>query len=168
MTKLTPLKVEWVCQQVNKTKYYSYKANTLFMATEILRSLPGIPELTYYVVDTPDGSLGRDLNGFYTEKPLKINNIQLESNIEQIGLVKSVSLTDFGNGYNNQLSAATLKSRGQYASLVLLMECGRCAYKSPVETAKGEFERQCYACGAVNRTRRGAINVMTSSGFVEI
>jgi transposase-like protein len=68
----------------------------------------------------------------------------------------------------SQSMVALLKSTGQYASFVLQMECGHCGYKSPVETKGGSFERQRYACGTVNKTQRGKINVMTQSGFVAI
>lgn len=37
-----------------------------------------------------------------------------------------------------------------------------------VETKEGRFERQCYACGTVNKIQRGQIKVMTQSGFVAI
>jgi hypothetical protein len=120
------------------------------------------------VADTPDGSLGRDIFGFFTEAPLKTTALDLGPSAQPAAPVGAVSLTAFGDAMKSQASVAALKSAGRYASFVLQLECGHCGYKSPVETQEGEFERQCYSCGTVNKTRRGTINVLTSSGFVEI
>jgi hypothetical protein len=127
-----------------------------------------VPQNTYYIVDTPDGSLGRDIFGFYTEAPIKNSGISLETTGTATTHVESLSLTAFGDAMKSQGSVASLKSMEQYASFVLQMECGHCGYKSPVETKEGRFERQCYACGAVNETQRGQIKVMTQAGLVEI
>jgi len=67
-----------------------------------------------------------------------------------------------------QTAVAQLKSAGQYAAFVLLLECGHCGYKSPVETKAGDFERQCYACGAINKSHRGTINVFLGSKMVQL
>jgi uncharacterized membrane protein YhaH (DUF805 family) len=160
--------VPWNKQFSGGSTYFSCNAPTLFQATEILRGISSIPPNTYYVVDTPDGSVGRDLNGFYTEVQIKSNGIRLETGVNKTTPVEALSLTAFGNVMNNQNNVAFLKSTGQYASLVLQMECGHCGYKSPVETKEGGFERQCYACGTVNKTRRGQIQVYTQRGAIII
>jgi hypothetical protein len=160
--------VNWHEQKSNGYTYHSCKAQTLYRATEILRSLSFVPQNTYYVVDTPDGSLGRDIFGFYTEALIKSSGISLETNSQKTTPVETRSLTAFGDAIKSQGSVASLKSMGQYASFILQMECGHCGYKSPVETKEGSFERECYACGAVNKIQRGKINVSTQSGFVAI
>jgi uncharacterized membrane protein YhaH (DUF805 family) len=166
--KATVPGVFWNKQSSDGATYLSCNAPTLFRATEILRGISSIPPNTYYVVDTPDGSLGRDLNGFYTEVQIKSNDIRLETGANKTTPVKALSLTAFGNVEKNQNGVALLKSTGQYASFVLQIECGHCGYKSPVETTGGVFERQCYACGTVNETRRAQIRVHTSQGAITI
>jgi hypothetical protein len=166
------LAVAWREQRSNGATYRSYQAPTLYWATEILRHIPTVPQNTYYVVDTPDGSLGRDIFGFYTEAPIKTSGIRLESDPGTTAQVSALSLTAFGDtigdAMKSQASVAALKAAGQYASFVLQLECGDCLYKSPVETEEGFFKRQCYACGAPNEVQRGQILVMTHSGQVAI
>jgi uncharacterized membrane protein YhaH (DUF805 family) len=160
--------VSWNRKFSGDATYFSCQAPTLFQATEILRDLSSIRPNTYYVVDTPDGSLGRDLHGFYTEARIKSHGILPETHDNRIKLASALSLTAFGNVVQNQSSVALLKSVGQYASFILQMECGHCGYSSPVETIEGDFERQCYACGTVNKTQRGQIQVYTPQGIVAI
>ncbi|MDR0430595.1 MAG: DUF805 domain-containing protein [Tannerellaceae bacterium] len=160
--------VSWNKHFSGGSTYFSCNAPTLFQATEILRDISSIPPSTYYVVDTPDGSLGRDLNGFYTEAQIKSNGIRPETNANKTTPVEALSLTAFGNVVKDQNSVAFLKSTGQYASFILQMECGYCGYKSPVETKEGNLERQCYACGTVNKTQRAQIRVYTPRGIVTI
>ena len=158
----------WEEKHANGAVYRSCKAPTLFRAAEMLRGIPSVPSETYCVVDTPDGSLGRDIWGFYTEAPLKTGGLKLETSVKKTEPAASLSLTAFGDAMKSQGTVALLKSSGQYAAFVLQMECGQCGYKSPVETTEGEFERQCYACGAVNKNQRATISVMTRSGMVKI
>jgi uncharacterized membrane protein YhaH (DUF805 family) len=160
--------ISWQEQKSNGTVYFSCKAETLYRATEILRDIPPIARNIYYVVDTPDGSLGRDIFGFYTEKPLKSSGIAVVKPNDKVATVDALSLTAFGDAMKNQSSVAMLKSTGQYANFVLQMECGHCGYKSPVETVEGQFDRQCYSCGTINHTTRGKIIVGTQRGLVEI
>ena len=79
----------------NEPVYNSFKAATLYGATELLRGLPAVPPNTYYVVETPDGNLGRDIIGFYTETPLKTVGISLEANAALSQFVDAMSLTVF-------------------------------------------------------------------------
>jgi len=166
--KATVPDVNWKEQRSGGSTYRSCNAPTLFRAVEILRRIGSIPQFVYYIVDTPDGSLGRDVFGFFTEAEIKFIGIHLETDINRTSPVESLSMTAFGNALQNQSSVAVQKSAGQYAKFILEMECGHCGYKSPVETHEGTFKRQCYACGTVNNTRRGKINVMTQSGSVAI
>ena len=66
---------EWEREQKGPSIYYTQRASSLLEATEILKQVDRISNLTYYVVVTPDGSLGRDMNGFYTEAPINTENI---------------------------------------------------------------------------------------------
>jgi len=159
---------DWKLLVKGNKKYFSQKAISLLAAAEILRKIPTIPQLNYYEVDTPDGILGRDLNGFYTIAVLKTANLKIEYNLNKTNTVESKSLMDFGNMIANQSTAALLKSSGHYAKLVLMMECGQCGYKSPIETEAGEMVRQCYCCGTTNKTNRAVINVFTQKGLVQI
>jgi len=159
---------DWDRNEAHGMVYFTRKVSTLLQATEILRSIPSIPAMTFYVVETPDGNLGRDIFGFYTEAPLKHSGIYLETDTNKTTPVETLSLTAFGDNVGNQGTVAFVKFTGEYAKLVLLMECGHCGYKSPVETEAGELERQCYACGTVNIIRRDNIAVVTPSDFVPI
>lgn len=159
---------DWIFRQSGNHRYYSQMAGNLYQAAEMLKSIPDIPGLTYYVVDTPDGALGRDMNGFYTEAPIKSSGIIAEARQEKLGAVECVSLTEFGNMYQNQIAVAQILRMGQYARLVLLMKCGNCNYESPVETQAGAFTRECYYCGAENQCHRGSVNIISESGVVEI
>jgi hypothetical protein len=158
----------WKQQVSGGATYYSCQASSLYVATELLRNLPSIPPNTYYVVDTPDGSLGRDVFGFYTEEPIKTSRLKIEVTDLDGPPVDAASLTEFGDAGKSMMSVATLKSVGQYARFVLQMECGRCGYRSPVETEEGHFDRQCYMCGTVNHTTRGKLLVTTQQGVLEI
>jgi uncharacterized membrane protein YhaH (DUF805 family) len=158
----------WTLKQNGDNKYYSQNANSLLQATEILKKMASIPPLTYYLVDTPDGTLGRDINGYFTEAPLKTKNLKVEFNRGKSGSVELEGLHGFGDVMKNQSSVALLKKNGQYGPLVLLMKCGECGYESPVETKAGDLERQCYCCGTMNHGSRGKINIVMGSGVVEI
>lgn len=148
--------------------YYSQNAGSLYAASEILKGIAFVPPQTYYMMDTPDGTLGRDVNGFFTEGPIKTANLKTEKPGGALGSVESQSLVGFGDMMKNQSGTAMIKKSGQYAKLVLMMKCGQCGYESPVETEAGEMERQCYSCGTINRTCRGAISVYTAYGTIEI
>jgi len=169
--KVTKIEVQpdrWAFKQRGQNRYYSQSAHSLLLATEILKKLDSIPELTYYVVDTPDGSLGRDIQGFYTEAALKTENLILETNCDKSPGVEFSGLKGFGDMFKNQTSVALLRKSGGYARLVLMMKCGRCGYESPVETEPGRLVRQCYCCGVENKGNRGKVNVVLDSGVVQI
>ena len=158
----------WEKKQSGQTRYCTQRGRSLLHATEVLKGVASIPGQTYYAVDTPDGTLGRDMFGFYTEAPIKTSGLRLETSASVPGPADSVSLTAFGDPMKSQTAVAHLKSAGEYAAFVLLLECGHCGYKSPVETEAGDFARQCYACGAKNKSQRGAINVFVGSEMVQI
>lgn len=159
----------WRHDRSGSNEYFTQQADTLLHATELLQAVSSVPGLTYYTVETPDGALGRDALGFYTEAPLKTHGLSLLPSVPEPVTVGSMSLTAYGDDpMRSQLVVAQLKQQRQYANFVLLMECGRCGYKSPVETSAGEMERQCYCCGAVNRTHRASVSVATPYGMVDI
>jgi len=158
----------WSFKRNGGSVYYSYKADSLFVAGEILKKLVFIQPQTYYMVDTPDGTLGRDANGFFTEKPIKIRDLTINSTLGEVDSIKPQSLTMFGETIKNQSAVAHIKANGQYAKLILMMKCGKCGYESPIETEEGDFERQCYSCGTINKAHRAKITVNTTMGIVEI
>ena len=158
----------WSLQTNGGSNYYSQKAGSLLAASEILKNLDSIPSQTYYLVDTPDGTLGRDINGFFTEAPIKTANLKIDNPCGKTESVQAQSLMGFGNMVNNQNGAALQKVRGQYAKLILMMKCGQCDYEFPIETVAGNIERQCYHCGTNNKTHRGSISVHTANGTVEV
>jgi hypothetical protein len=154
----------WSVEHRGQYTYFTKKVDTLLEATEFLRAVASIPGLTYYAVDAPDGRLGRDMNGFFTDGPLKTKDLRLATSAPVPAPVEFGSLTDPGNAIANQSVVANLKQQGQYAKFILQMECGRCGYKSPVETEGGDLTRQCYCCGAENTGTRGTINVFVGNG----
>jgi len=154
----------WSIERKGQYTYYVKRAGTLLEATEFLRAVANIPGLTYYTVETPDGSLGRDMNGFYTDAPLKTKGLRLATSAPVPAPVEFESLTDPGNAIANQSVVANLKQQGQYAKFILEMECAHCGYKSPVETEGGDLTRQCYCCGAENTGTRGMIHVFGGNG----
>lgn len=159
----------WAAKQNGGATYYTRRTGSLLEATEILKRVKSIPKLTYYVVDTPDGSLGRDMNGYYTEAPLKTKNLKVASQSARPGTVEFSSLTDtFGEPMVQMSTVASQQKTGQYARLVLLMECGHCGYQSPVETQAGPFVRECYCCGAENKGERGTLTVFLGGSMVRI
>ena len=162
---------QWSMSGNSQSKYYSKKANSLAEACEILKQLSSIPAMTYYLVDTPDGTLGRDTVGFFTESPLKTKGLQ--TNYRSYGKsgesVESQSLMNFdGDVVKTQSTVAALKAAGQYASLILMMKCGQCGYESPIETQEGGMDRECYFCGTNNKTHRMGVNVFTAQGMVKL
>lgn len=159
---------DWTFRQSGNYRYYNQAAGSLYQAAEMLKSIPSIPGLTYYVVDTPDGALGRDMNGFYTEAPIKTRGIIAEARQDKPGTVECSSLMEFGNMVQNQLAVAQILRMGQYARLVLLMKCGNCEYESPVETQAGAFSRECYYCGMENQCHRASVSIVSESGVIEI
>jgi len=154
----------WPARHSGQSTYMTRSVGTLLEATEALMKAGNIPALHYYIVETPDGNLCRDMNDFYTEAPLKTKGLHLATQAAASGPVEFEGLTEFGDMMANQSSVAALKQQGQYARLVLMMECGRCGYKSPVETEAGEMERQCYCCGAINTGTRGNVKVFMGTG----
>lgn len=164
VTRIVFPAASWSIERSGSNTYCTERAGSLLHATELLKTVGSIPDLTYYVVETPDGTLGRDMLGFYTEAPIGTKDLHLEVPAAE-KTVDSQSLTAFGDhAFKSQGMVAMLQSRGQYARFVLLMECGRCGYKSPVETVAGPMERQCYCCGAMNTTTRAPITVYGGSG----
>ncbi len=161
-------KVTWVSEREGQNRYYTQKANSLLQAFETLKKVDSIPKMTYYVVATPDGSIGRDINGLYTEAPLKTKNLIVECRSDSTQVVEFLSLKGFGDDFINQQTIAYLKVNGKYSRFILLMECGHCGYQSPIETQPGSLLRECYCCGTKNTGSRATINVFTHSGIVEI
>jgi hypothetical protein len=159
---------QWTLQRKGPNSYYTQSAGSLLEAAEILKKIGTIPQLTYYTVDTPDGALARDVNGYYTEAAIKTKNLAVGSRRGDSGPVEFSSLMGFGDMLANQTSVAQLKQSGEYARLVLLMKCGRCGYESPVETQAGEMVRECYCCGAQNKGHRGKVSMFLGTGPVEI
>lgn len=159
---------QWILKQKGANKYYTQKANSLLQAAEFLKKMESVPQLTYYMVDTPKGSLGRDMQGYYTESPLKTENLIVEFRQDESEAVEFLSLKGFGDVFANQNSVAFLKKNGEYSQLVLFMKCGYCGYESPVETQPGSLIRECYCCGVKNNGRRGSVNVFLDSSMVEI
>ncbi len=158
----------WAVKQKGQNKYYMQNANNLLEASEILKKIGYIPQLNYYVVDTQNGSLCRDINGYYTEASIKTKNLIFESRCEKSETVNFSSLTGFGDMQANQMTVAHLKKTGQYSKLVLLMKCGNCGYQSPIETQPGTLIRECYCCGVENKGHRGTITMFIGSSKVEI
>jgi hypothetical protein len=158
----------WAPNLNGQKKYYTQKARSLLQAVEILKKTSSVPQLTYYVIETPDGTLGRDVNGYYTEAPIRTENLRVQARCDKKETVELVSLKGFGNEVANLNCAALLKKSGQYSRLVLLMKCGNCGYESPVETQAGSFVRECYCCGVKNKGHRGSVNVFIGSSKVEI
>jgi len=158
----------WASRINGNNKYFTQNAGSLLAASEILKKIANIPQLTYYQIDTPDGTLGRDINGFYTTALLKTAGLKTDFSLKKNEIVASQSLLDFGNMMMNQSTVAMLKQTGQYAKLILMMKCGQCNYESPVETEAGDFTRQCYCCGTANKNNRMAIKVFMQKGLVEL
>jgi hypothetical protein len=161
----------WSIESGNpQAKYYSKRADNLVNACEILKQLPSIPPMTYYLVDTPDGTLGMDKTGFFTESLLKTKGLQ--TNYRCYGKsgesVDSQSLMDFGDEMRTQSAIANLKVHGQYGAYILMMKCGHCGYDSPIETQEGYMERECYFCGTNNKTHRCKVYITTMYGLVEL
>jgi hypothetical protein len=161
---------QWSMSGDPQSKYYTKKADSLIIASEILKELSAVPPMSYYLVDTPNGTLGRDIVGFFTESQVKTRGIQ--SNYRCYGKslesVEAKSLINYGDMVKTQSSVAALKAHGQYAKLILMMKCGHCGYESPIETEEGNMERECYFCGTNNKTQRGAVTVFTMQGEVKI
>jgi hypothetical protein len=158
---------QWQREQKGPSTYYTQKCDCLLEAAELLQKIGSIPGNTYYVAETPDGNLCRDMNAFYTEAPLKTRKLHVGLRRDNAGKVQCLSLTDFGDMMANQRNTAITKTQG-YAKLILLMECGACGYKSPVETEPGDMLRECYCCGATNKTSRGSVTVFLGTNMVEI
>jgi ribosomal protein S27AE len=156
----------WTTSKRGDATFHTLRAASLLHASEALKKLSGIPGLTYFVVETPDGNLGRDLFGFYTEAPVKTSGIKTGSPNGVGATVEFARLSDSGQSLQQQRTIANLANIGKYARLVLMMECGRCGYESPVETESGSLVRQCYCCGATNTGIRGSIAVMCAPNVV--
>ena len=158
---------QWQREQKGPSTYYTQKGECLLEAAELLKKIGSIPGNAYYVVETPDGNLCRDMNAFYTEAPLKTRNLRVGLRRDNPGKVQCLSLTDFGDMMANQRNTAITKTQG-YAKLILLMKCGVCGYESPVETEPGDMLRECYCCGATNKTSGGSVTVYLGTNIVEI
>jgi hypothetical protein len=158
----------WALKRTGQNTYYTQKADSLLQAAEILKKIASIPQLAYYMVDTPDGSLGRDTHGYYTEAPIKTASLIVEFRSPKTDTVASPSLKGFGDMGANHSSVAYLKKSGHYARVVLLMKCGNCGYESPVETEQGSLVRECYCCGVENKGDRAGITVILGSNVVVI
>jgi hypothetical protein len=156
-------KVKWQTHQTGKNKYFRVSAGTLFEATETLNAVPTIPNLTYYIVETPDGNLGRDCEGFYTEAPLRTSSLKLQAKDGVGAHVEFKSLIFPGDVMLAAQMVAQLRGAGEYAKLVFMMKCGRCDYESPVEAEAGDFTCQCYKCGATNSGTRANITTFVGS-----
>jgi hypothetical protein len=156
----------WALKVKGQNKYYEQRMSSLLEAAETLNRLDAIPQLTYYTVTTPAGSLGRDCQGFYTEAPLKTKNLTVGARGDRSKAVEFSSLKLAGDPLQNQTSVALLKKKGQYVRFVLLMKCGKCGYESPVETQAGSLVRECYCCGTENTGQRGTVSVVLGSGLV--
>jgi len=154
----------WHLETKGQYTYMTKQTGTLLEATQSLREPASVPPLTYFLVETPDGNLGRDMNGFYTEAPIKTRNLHLLTTAPMPAPVEFEGLTVFGDPMTNQSTVANMKQQGQYAKFILEMECGRCGYKSPVETEGGGLTRQCYCCGAENSGMRGMTTVIIGGG----
>jgi hypothetical protein len=163
-TITAPPQGTWASKHQGPATYYSRSAGSLLDATEILKQVGSIPGMTYYVVDTPDGSLGRDINGYYTESPLKTQGLTVASRSTVPGTVEFSSLRGQGHDQQEMTAAAALKKSGKYARFILMMECGRCGYRSPVETQAGSLVRECYCCGTKNSGIRGTISMVMGPG----
>jgi hypothetical protein len=159
---------KWQMHQTGSNKYYRGSAGTLFEATETLNGLNQVPSLTYYIVETPDGNLGRDCEGFYTEAPLKTQGVRLKTKDGVGARVEFESLVFPGNVMLGAQMVAQLRSSGGYAKLIFTMKCGRCGYDSPVEADAGTVSRECYRCGATNTGQRMSINLATPKGYTEV
>ena len=156
----------WGTTKKGDAGFHAQRGPTLLYAAETLKKLGDIPGLTYYVVETPDGSLGRDIFGFYTETPIKTFGLTPGSTVGVDTSVEMGRLTGSGDQMKQASTIANLRSVGKYSFLVLMMECGRCGYESPVETEPGPLSRQCYCCGASNTGTRGSITVMAAPDHV--
>jgi hypothetical protein len=135
----------------------------------MLSKLTDIPPMTYYMVDTPNGTIGRDIVGYFTSGPIRTKGLATQYRTYGInGAAEAISLIDYGDMMKTNSTTAALKANGQYAKLILMMKCGHCGYESPVETDAGDMERECYFCGTNNKTSRGKINVFTQWGLIEL
>ena len=81
--------------------------------------------------------------------------------------VQRLSLTDFGNMMESQRNTAVTKTQG-YEKLILMMECGACGYKSPIETEAGPLVRQCCCCGTKSMACRAPVTVYLGTRQVVI
>jgi hypothetical protein len=160
--------MEWEIFRRGSSTYYSQTVVNLFQASDLLKQLPDIPGLTYYIVETPDGNLGRDMNGYFTEGPLKTMGLAADKLEPRTGPVDCQSLLGFGNMQQNQMAVVQIRRAGSYAKLVLLMKCGSCGYESPVETEAGAFSRECYQCGVENNCQRMRISIILGDQAVDI
>jgi hypothetical protein len=156
----------WTTTTKGDATFHAQRGPTLLYAAETLKKLGDIPGLTYYVVETLDGSLGRDVFGFYTETPIKAFGLAPGSTVGVDTSVEMGRLSASGDQMKQASTIANIRSVGKYACLVLMMECGRCGYESPVETEPGPLSRQCYCCGASNTGSRGSITVMVAPDHV--
>ncbi len=156
----------WLHRQNGQFSYFNQKAGSLLDAAEILKQVSSIPSFTYYGVETPDGFLGRDIQGYYTPEPLRTKNINAPFHVRKGETIEAQDLNTFGV---NMTGVAQMKLRGEYASLLMLMKCGKCGYESPVETQAGTFTRECYCCGTENTCHRMGVHVfLVGTGEVEI
>jgi hypothetical protein len=159
---------EWTSELRGDNRHYEMKGQTLYQATESLKGVGAVPARTFYVVNTPDGSLGRDLEGFYAPSALRTIGLTVPSRRSESRPVEARGLKSYGDGAASQRTTARNKLSGEYSKLVLLMTCGTCGYESPVETQPGQMVRECYRCGVKNSCQREKIAVTIDAGTVEV
>ena len=157
----------WIMDNHGQTKYYSTKINEL-----IIRHRDFTFDKKYSSNDIlcsrhTRWNFGRDINGFYTEKPIKAKDLKIDAGRRKSEPVEFLSLKGFGNEQANLVSVANIRSQGQYARLVLFMKCGHCGYESPIETEPGTIQAECYCCGVKNYGTRGDVMIMLRSGPVK-
>lgn len=169
VAEISVSEAEWAKRKKGSATYYSLKANSLFEATEVLKRVNRIAPMTYYIVETPDGNLGRDAMSFYTEAPLKTAALALPVSESS---PQSVAWENLKCSFDDLMKGAQMvieiRQRGSYANLIHLMQCGHCGYESPIETEPEGMTRQCYCCGATNTGGRGSVNIIAGMDFVSV
>lgn len=149
---------------------YRQEVKTLMHASVLLSRIEYIPPGTWYLAQTPDGVIGRDINGFFVNPFIRTGSLHLACGRQKMSrpVYEEDGFSCCANKEDKFRLTALLKEFGYDECLTLLMKCGRCGYESPVHTRAGSFKRECYCCGAKNNVRRDPIKVETGSTTVEI